>query len=158
MHAVGNAAADMRSLPAGLGKTQRPVDRGVGGNRRQSALPCGARRLPPTRPPCSSGGRDKYVRSGCQRFDNSRRDREAAVTERPNIELKAVGPDPDQSLAVCRSIQAADRGVIQQRLSAFAGLSSSSGACSCGSACASTATTSAAADAPRHRGHSRSHS
>src|ERR1035441_5924060 len=41
----------MRSLPAGLGKTQRRVDRGVGGNRRQSALPCGARRLPPTRPP-----------------------------------------------------------------------------------------------------------
>ena len=45
----GNAAADRRSLAAGLGKTQRPVDRGAGGNRRQSALPCGARRLPPTR-------------------------------------------------------------------------------------------------------------
>ena len=28
-HAVGNAVADMRSLPAGLGKTQRPVDRGA---------------------------------------------------------------------------------------------------------------------------------
>jgi hypothetical protein len=49
-HAAGNAAADMRSLPAGLGKTQRPVDRGAGGNRCQSALPCGTRRLPPTRP------------------------------------------------------------------------------------------------------------
>jgi hypothetical protein len=54
VHAVGNAAADMRSLPAGLGKTQRPVDRGVGGNRRQAALPCGARRLPPTRPSVTS--------------------------------------------------------------------------------------------------------
>jgi len=49
-HAAGNAAADIRSLPAGLGKTQRPVDRGAGGNRCQSALPCGTRRLPPTRP------------------------------------------------------------------------------------------------------------
>jgi hypothetical protein len=57
---TGNAAADMRSLPAGLGRTQRPVDRGAGGNRRQSALPCGARRLPPTRPvlarPARCGG------------------------------------------------------------------------------------------------------
>src|ERR1035438_2869573 len=49
--AVGNAAADMRSLPAGVGEKERPGGRGVGGNRRQSALPCGARRLPPTRPP-----------------------------------------------------------------------------------------------------------
>src|SRR5450631_1335101 len=49
-HAAGNAVADRRSLPAGLGKTQRPVDRGAGGNRCQSALPCGTRRLPPTRP------------------------------------------------------------------------------------------------------------
>ena len=55
-HAVGNAVADMRSLPAGLGKTQRPVDRGAGGNRRQSALPCGARRLSPTRPPADRRG------------------------------------------------------------------------------------------------------
>jgi hypothetical protein len=47
---TGNAAAERRSLPAGLGRTQCPVDRGAGGNRRQSALPCGARRLPPTRP------------------------------------------------------------------------------------------------------------
>jgi hypothetical protein len=47
---VGNAAAEMRSLPAGLGKTQRPVDRGAGGNRRQSGLSRraarGASRLP----------------------------------------------------------------------------------------------------------------
>jgi hypothetical protein len=50
-HAVGNAVADRRSLPAGLGKTQRPVDRGAGGNRCQSACPCGTRRLPPTRLP-----------------------------------------------------------------------------------------------------------
>src|ERR1035438_9218470 len=50
-HAVGNAVADMRSLPAGLGKTQRPVDRGAGGDRCQSDIPCGTRRLPPTRPP-----------------------------------------------------------------------------------------------------------
>jgi hypothetical protein len=49
-HAAGNAVADRRSLPAGLGKTQRPVDRGAGGNRCQSALPCGTRRLLPTRP------------------------------------------------------------------------------------------------------------
>jgi hypothetical protein len=49
-HAVGNAVADMRSLPAGLGKTQRPVDRGAGGDRCQSDIPCGTRRLPPTRP------------------------------------------------------------------------------------------------------------
>jgi hypothetical protein len=50
VHAMGNAVADMRSLPAGLGKTQRPVDRGAGGNRCQSACPRGTRRLPPTRP------------------------------------------------------------------------------------------------------------
>ena len=49
VHAVGNAVADMRSLPAGLGQTQRLVDRGAGGNRCQSACPCGTRRLPPTR-------------------------------------------------------------------------------------------------------------
>ena len=49
-HAVGNAVADMRSLPAGLGKTQRPVDREAGGDRCQSDIPCGTRRLPPTRP------------------------------------------------------------------------------------------------------------
>src|SRR5450755_2588460 len=53
-HAAGNAVADRRSLPAGLGKTQRPVDRGAGGNRCQSALPCGTRRLLPTRPRVSS--------------------------------------------------------------------------------------------------------
>ena len=47
---MGNAVVERRSLPAGLGRTQRPVDRGAGGNRRQSAWPCGARRLPPTRP------------------------------------------------------------------------------------------------------------
>src|SRR5450755_3550791 len=55
VHAVGNAVADMRSLPAGLGKTQRPVDRGAGGNRCQSACPCGTRRLPPTRLPILPG-------------------------------------------------------------------------------------------------------
>ena len=48
MHAVGNAVADMRSLPAGLGRTQRPVDRGAGGNQCRSAVPRGWR-LPPTR-------------------------------------------------------------------------------------------------------------
>jgi hypothetical protein len=63
-HAAGNAVADRRSLPAGLGKTQRPVDRGAGGNRCQSALPCGTRRLLPTRPrgagltPDGDGGGD----------------------------------------------------------------------------------------------------
>ena len=55
-HAVGNAVADMRSLPAGLGKTQRPVDRGAGGDRCQSDSPCGTRRLPPTRPGSSARG------------------------------------------------------------------------------------------------------
>ena len=47
-HTAGNAVADMRSLPAGLGKTQRPVDRGAGGNRCQSACRAarGASRLP----------------------------------------------------------------------------------------------------------------
>src|SRR5512135_436551 len=48
-HAAGNAGAERRLLAAGLGRTQRPVDRGAGGNRRQSAWPCGARRLLPTR-------------------------------------------------------------------------------------------------------------
>ena len=48
VHAAGNAIADMRALPAGLGKTQRPVDRGAGGNRCQSACRAarGASRLP----------------------------------------------------------------------------------------------------------------
>ena len=63
---AGNAAAEMRSLPAGLGKTQRPVDRGAGGNRRQSAWPCGARRLPSTRPLLSAArfGRRRAVVRG----------------------------------------------------------------------------------------------
>jgi len=48
VHTAGNAIADMRALPAGLGKTQRPVDRGAGGNRCQSACRAarGASRLP----------------------------------------------------------------------------------------------------------------
>ena len=62
VRAAGNAVADMRSLPAGLGKTQRPVDRGAGGNRRQSALPCGTRRLPPTRPAWTLGKRPSRSR------------------------------------------------------------------------------------------------
>jgi adenylate cyclase, class 2 len=36
------------------------------------------------------------------------------VSARRNVELKAVDPDPDRSLDVCHSIQAIDRGVIQQ--------------------------------------------
>ncbi len=48
----GNAAAEMRSLPAGLGKTQRPVDRGAGGNQRQSAT-AARRQAPPAYPTCS---------------------------------------------------------------------------------------------------------
>jgi predicted adenylyl cyclase CyaB len=34
---------------------------------------------------------------------------------RRNVELKAVDPDPDRSLAVCRAIGAADHDVIRQR-------------------------------------------
>jgi len=64
VHVMGNAATDMRSLPAGLGKTQRPVDRGAGGNRCQSACPCGTRRLPPTRPPFLPGR--AYTRSSAE--------------------------------------------------------------------------------------------
>jgi hypothetical protein len=45
----GNAAADRRSFAAGLGKTQRPVDRGAGGNQRQSAR-AARRQAPPAYP------------------------------------------------------------------------------------------------------------
>jgi hypothetical protein len=47
-HAAGNAAADMRSLPAGLGKTQRRVDRGreETGASRLCRAARGASRLP----------------------------------------------------------------------------------------------------------------
>src|SRR5450432_581770 len=100
-HAVGNAAADMRSLPAGLGKTQRPVDRGVGGNRRQSALPCGARRLPPTRPPRASARAIgtglkpeiglvlgcRFARSGVKHPDQRRQHRMGTITTTDGTEI-----------------------------------------------------------------------
>src|SRR3990172_3191486 len=47
--ASGNAVAETRSLAAGLGKTQRPVDRGAGGNQRQSAK-AARRQAPPAYP------------------------------------------------------------------------------------------------------------
>jgi homotetrameric cytidine deaminase len=37
------------------------------------------------------------------------------VSARRNIELKAVDPDPERSLAVCRELEAEDRGVLVQR-------------------------------------------
>jgi homotetrameric cytidine deaminase len=36
-------------------------------------------------------------------------------TPRRNIELKAIDPDPERSLAVCRELGAEDRGVLRQR-------------------------------------------
>jgi hypothetical protein len=97
----------MRSLPAGLGKTQRPVDRGVGGNRRQSALPCGARRLPPTRPPephveaahsaAGDQGNHPDLAPEHQKFDQRRRPSANTITARFgtwNAALKAAGLTP----------------------------------------------------------------
>jgi adenylate cyclase, class 2 len=42
------------------------------------------------------------------------------VSARRNVELKAIDPDPDRSLTVCRALGASDRGVIEQRDTYFA--------------------------------------
>jgi len=46
----GSCRTWMSSCAAGRGRTSRTVRWGAGGNQRQSARPCGARRLPLTRP------------------------------------------------------------------------------------------------------------
>ena len=86
----GNAAADRRSLAAGLGRTQRPVDRGAGGNRRQSALPCGVRRLPPTRqpePPSRSAVRESRSRDS-RTYSRGGPRCESTSTRRPTHALR----------------------------------------------------------------------
>ena len=118
---TGNAVVERRSLAAGLGRTQCPVDRGAGGNRRQSAWPCGARRLPPTRPqrcaleglgrgprkPRSSGRRwcEHRRRRGLRGERVPRRARrEAQVRDLP-VEAVAAGVHPEAGQA--RPVEAA---------------------------------------------------